>query len=276
MYPEVQLYVDGTWTQCIRRPLSGCDEPLHGRACGEGRACRPLRPRSGAGGSGQRVQGMAESVRVRPIEGDAQGRQPAARARRRDRATADDGAGQAAGRGEGRSAGRRRRDRLVRRGSAPHLWPRHSRARRRHLPACREGTGRPGRRIHAVEFSDQPGGAQAVLRAGRGLLDHREGAGRNTRLPSRTDPLLRRCGRAGRSDQPGLWRAVRDLRIPDPASDHPQDFVHRLHRRRQAARGDRGSAHEARTMELGGHAPAIVFDDADVDTQAACWRLPIS
>ena len=39
---------------------------------------------------------------------------------------------------------------------------------------------------------------------------------------------------------------VRDLRVPDPASDHPQDVVHRLDRGRQAACRDRGPAHEAR------------------------------
>jgi succinate-semialdehyde dehydrogenase/glutarate-semialdehyde dehydrogenase len=46
--------------------------------------------------------------------------------------------------------------------------------------------------------------------------------------------------RAGRRDQPGLWRAGGDLRIPDPASDHPEDVVHRLDRHRQAACGAGG------------------------------------
>ena len=132
-----------------------------------------------------------------------------------------------------------RRDRLVRRGSPPHLWPRHSRPHRGRLPARREGAGRAGRRLHAVELPDQPGGAQAVLRARRGLLDHRQGARGNARIARRTDPLLRRCRRAGGRDQPGLRRAVRDLRIPHSASDHPQDVVHRIHRDRQAACGDR-------------------------------------
>ena len=158
----------------------------------------------------------------------------------------DHGAGQAAARGQGRGAGRRRRDRLVRRGSPPHLWPRHSRPGRGHLPARGQGTGRPGRRVHAVEFPDQPGGAQAVHRAGRGLLDHRQGTGGNPRVTRRTDPLLRRCRRARGRDQPGLRRAVGDLRISHSASDHPQDVVHRLHRGRQATRRDRRPAHEAR------------------------------
>ena len=85
--------------------------------------------------------------------------------------------------------------------------------------------------------------------------------------PRRTDPLLRRCRRAGRRDEPSLWRAGGDLRIPHSASDHPQDVVHRLHRRSASSLRRIAGAHMKRvTMELGGHAPAIVFDDADVDT----------
>ena len=63
---------------------------------------------------------------------------------------------------EGRDARRRRRHRLVRRGSAPRLWAYDSAARRRHLAARGEGAGRPGRRVHPVEFPDQPGGPQDV------------------------------------------------------------------------------------------------------------------
>ena len=69
--------------------------------------------------------------------------------------------------GKRRSAGGRRRDRLVRRGSPPRLRPRDPSPRRRHLPACHQGAGRPGRRFHAMEFSDQPGRAQTVGRRWR-------------------------------------------------------------------------------------------------------------
>ncbi len=72
-------------------------------------------------------------------------------------------------------------------------------------------------------------------RAGGRLLHHRQGAGRNPGLAGRTDPLLCRCWRAGRRDQPGLWRAGGDLGISHSASDHPQDVVHRLDRGRQTA-----------------------------------------
>ena len=82
--------------------------------------------------------------------------------------------------------------------------------------------------------------------AGRRLLHHRQGAGGNAGLSGRTDPLLRRCRRAGRRGEPGLWRAGGDFRIPHPASDHPQDVVHRLDRGRQAAGRAGRRAHEAR------------------------------
>ena len=51
----------------------------------------------------------------------------------------------------------------------------------RRLPDGDQGAGRSGRRLHAVEFPDQPGREQAERRAGRGLLDHRQGAGRDAR-----------------------------------------------------------------------------------------------
>lgn len=38
------------------------------------------------------------------------------------------------------------------------LWPPHPGARSGHLPARNQGAGRPGGRLHAVEFSDQSGG----------------------------------------------------------------------------------------------------------------------
>ena len=106
--------------------------------------------------------------------------------------------GKTAGRGEGRDPQRRRHHRLVRRGRAAHLWPRDPGARRGRLPARRQGAGRPGRRLHAVELPDQPDRAQALGRARRRLLDHRQGARGDAGLAGRADPRLRRRRRAGR------------------------------------------------------------------------------
>ena len=69
-----------------------------------------------------------------------------------------------------------RRHRMVRRRSQARLWQGDSSARSRHLPDRGQGAGRSGRGLHAVEFSDQPGGTQALRRACGGLLDHRQGA----------------------------------------------------------------------------------------------------
>ena len=100
-----------------------------------------------------------------------------------------------------------------------------------------------------------------------------QGAGGDTRLAGRTDPLLRRCRRARGRDQPGLRRAGGDFRVPDPAPDHPQDVVHRLHRRRQAACGDRRRAHEA--GDDGTRRPRAgdrVRRCRCAMRQAGCWR----
>ena len=127
----------------------------------------------------------------------------------------------------------------------------HSGARAGHLSNGHQGAGRSGRGLYALEFPDQPGGAQALRRAGLGMLDHRQGAGGNPGLSRATDPRL--CGRrrAGWRDQSGLWRAVGDFGISDPASGHPQNLLHRLDRGRQAIVGAGRIAHEARHHGIG-------------------------
>ena len=91
--------------------------------------------------------------------------------------------------------------------------------------------------------------------------------------PAEQTPLLRgrgvqdlRGGRAARGRrEPRHHRAARDRRR---RAGHPparaQDHLHRLDRGRQAHRAAGRGRREARvSMELGGHAPFIVFDDAD-------------
>ena len=112
---------------------------------------------------------------------------------------------------------------------------RHPGARARHLPDRDQGAGRPGRGLHAVEFPDQPGRAQALRGAGRRLLDHRQGAGGNPGVARAIDPRLCRRRRARWRDQSRLRRAGGDFGISDPASGDPQDLLHRLDHRRQAA-----------------------------------------
>ena len=139
----------------------------------------------------------------------------------------------------------RRPHRVVRRGRAPRLWPRHPGARGRRVPARRPRAGGAGRRLHAVELPDQPGGAQALGRGRHRLLHHRQGAGGDARLARRADPRLPRRRRAGRRGLPRLRRAGGDQLLPHRAPGHPQGDLHRLHAGRQAARGAGRAAHEA-------------------------------
>ena len=196
------------------------------------RACREGRPRRGAGG--RRRRASRPGARCPPSSAPSIMRKAAAILRERNDEIAPlltQGGRQDAGRSQEGGDGGRRHHRLVRRGSEALLWPRHPGARPRHLPAGDQGAGRPGRGLHAVEFPDQPGGAQDVGGARRRLLDHRQGAGGNAGFARGADPRLRRCRHAGRRDQSGLRHAGGNLRIPDPASGDPQDLLHRLDRR---------------------------------------------
>ena len=152
---------------------------------------------------------------------------------------------------------------------AARLRPRDPGARRGRLPARRQGAGRPGRRVHAVELPDQPGRAQALGRARRRLLDHRQGARGDAGLAGRADPRVRRCRRAA--------PASINLVYGDPAEISsyliPHPVIRKISFTGSTAVGKQlaalaGQHMKRATMELGGHAPVIVFDDADVDVAA--------
>ena len=162
MYPEVKLYIDGEWVAGSEGKSEPILDPATAQPIGDvPHASRADLDRAlAAARSG--FEAWRASSAYRALQAHAQGRRPPARARRRDRHAHDAGAGQAARRSEGRDAARRRHHRLVRRGRPPHLWPRHPGARRGRVSARDQGAGRPGRRVHAVELPDQPGGAQAL------------------------------------------------------------------------------------------------------------------
>jgi hypothetical protein len=67
-------------------------------------------------------------------------------------------------------------DRVVRRRGQAGLWPRYPGAQRQRVPAFGAGTRGRCRRIHAVEFPGQPGGAQGFRCTGRRLRVYIEGA----------------------------------------------------------------------------------------------------
>ncbi len=245
MYSDVSLFIDGAWTKAAGGRSIDIVNPATGDRIGSvAHADRSDLDRALAAAE----KGFHTWRKVSAFERSKLMRKAANILRERADAIGsidDDGAGQAAGGSEGGGAGRRRRHRLVRRGSPPRLWPRDPGPRRGRLSACGQGAGRPRRRLHAVELPDQPGGAQAVRGAGGRLFDHRQGARGDPGLAGGADPSV--CGRrgAGGRGEFGVWRAGGDLGIPDPASGHPEDVVHRIDRDRQAACGTGRCAHEA-------------------------------
>jgi succinate-semialdehyde dehydrogenase/glutarate-semialdehyde dehydrogenase len=97
------------------------------------------------------------------------------------------------------------------------------------------------------------------------LLDHRQGRRGDPGGAGRAAARLRRCGRAGRRDRPGVWQPGRDFRPPDP---HP--VIRKISFTGSTVVGKQLAAlagqHMKRvTMELGGHAPVIVAEDADLE-----------
>jgi LysR family glycine cleavage system transcriptional activator len=186
------------------------------------------------------------TARHRAQQDHARAAAAAARTRRRHRAPADAGAGQAAGRGQGRGAHRRADiiEWFADEGRASTAAS--CRRARGPAPDGAQGAGGPGGGVHAVELPDQPGGAQAVRRAGHRLLDHRQGAGGNPGLAGRADPRL--CRRRRAAGVLGLVYGdpAEISRLPDPAPGDPQDHLHRLHAGGQAAGRAGRPAHEAR------------------------------
>ena len=267
MYPEVQLYIDGKWTRAgagrfldVMNPATG--EPI-GKVAHADRSDldRALEAADKGFKAWRKVSAFDRSKVMRKAANLLRERADAIA----PLLTMEQGKPLAEAKGE---AGGRRRDRLVRRGGTPHLWPRYSCPGRRRLSARGQGAGRTGRRVHAVELPDQPGGAQALLRARRRLLDHRQGAGGNAGLAGRTDPRFADAGVPA-----GVVNLV--YGVPAEISEYliPHPVIRKISFTGSTAVGKQlaalAGAHMKRvTMELGGHAPAIVFDDADIDAAA--------
>ena len=219
-----------------RRPHPGRLQPGHRQGNRPRRSCRHGRPGPRAGCRPKRFREMARYAGRRAQQDHAQGRGPDARARRRHRRSADPGAGQAAGGSQGRGHGRGRHHRVVRRRRAARVRPHRALARQPgDAPDGAQGSRGAGGGVHALEFPDQPGGAQDGGGAGHRLLDDREGGRRDAGVARRTDPHLCRRGPAARCAGTGVRQSGRHLQLPDPASRHPQDHLHRLDAGGQAA-----------------------------------------
>ena len=101
------------------------------------------------------------------------------------------------------------------------------------------------------------------------LLAHHQGFGRNPGRLRRTGEMFRRCRPAGGRTQSRVRRAGRCVGASDPVRHRAQDFLHRLDSGRQASRRiSPAKGMKRATMELGGHSPVVVFDDADPEKAA--------
>ena len=169
MYPDVQLYIDGAW--CGARPARPCRCSIRRPARRSARS-----PHAEHAPTSTRALAAAE----RGLQGLAQGARPSTATRSCARrptscATAPTPSPSMMTLEQGKPlveaklealAGADIIDWFAEEG-APRLWPRRAGPRRGHLAARRQGAGRPGRRLHALELPDQPGGAQDRRRRSR-------------------------------------------------------------------------------------------------------------
>ena len=240
-----RLLIDGRW---IERTDAGCStsstRPTH--ACSA--ACRwPGRPRCRR----RRRRRHAPSALVAHAAAGALSHHQPATALLRERAseiarmlTLEQGKPLAEALREVTLCGRHHR--LPRRGGEAPRRARHAAARaQRAEPDGAARAGRPGGRLHAVELPGQPAGAQARRRARRGLQrGHQAGRGDAGDLP-RDRARLRGCRAArGRAERRRRRSGV-DLAGADRAPGDRQGLLHRLDRRRPAARREGGAAPEA-------------------------------
>ena len=143
-------------------------------------------------------------------------------------------------------------------------------ARRGRLPARDQGAGRPGRGLHAVELPGVAGGAQDRRGARHRLLDHRQAAGRDARLRrprSATSSRMPACPTACSTSSSATRRRFPSYLVPHPII-RKVSFTGSVPVGKHLA-ALAGQHMKRATMELGGHAPAMVFDDADIDAAAA-------
>jgi succinate-semialdehyde dehydrogenase/glutarate-semialdehyde dehydrogenase len=106
----------------------------------------------------------------------------------------------------------------------------------------------------------------AAMAAGCSVIP--EGTRRNAGKLCSSGQCLCRCRLALRCPQSRFRCAVRHIGILDCPPCHSQDFVHGFDASRKRLAALAGSHMKRVTMELGGHAPALVFEDADVKQAA--------
>ena len=246
MYPDVQLFIDGKWCAAEGGNTIDVFNPATNEAIGKvASASRADLDRALASAD----RGFKVWRKVSAFERSKVLRRAADLMRERaDKIAAIlyAGAGQAGRRSQGGGADRRRPLRLVRRRRPPHLWPDRAGARRAACTSsCCASRSAPWRRSRRGTSRSTRRCARSA-RARHRLLDHRQGAGGNSRLARLPVRHLQGRGPAGRRAQHRLRHPAGDLRLSHAASDHPEDVLHRLDCGWQAARGAGRHAYEAR------------------------------
>ena len=74
MYPEVQLFVDGAWTRAAAGRFLDVINPATGEPVGTVGTRRPSDLDRALEAADKGFTALAKSVRLRPLQGDAQGR----------------------------------------------------------------------------------------------------------------------------------------------------------------------------------------------------------
>ena len=213
MYTELGLYIEGKWLNGDGRKGEDVINPATGKALARlpHASKADLDHALAAAEKGFAVwKAMSAYDRSKIMRKAAD---LLARARRARRHGADDGAGQVIRRIAHGGFDLGRHHRLVRRRRPPRLWPHRAGPAEGRAPDRDAGAGRRRRRLHAVEFPDADAGAQDRRRAGRGLLAHHQGLGRDPRRLRRAGQVLRRA-----SVPAGVLNLV--FGVPSDVSEH--------------------------------------------------------
>ena len=144
------MYIDGQWRDADSGRTLGVINPATEDVVRRRRIRRPGRGPPGAGSGRQGDARLDEAHGLRSREDPQKDRRTDARAGRRHRPHADDGAGQAARRGQGGGPALGRHVRMVRGGGQAGLWPDHpplATPRKRHYDD--QAPRRRGRHDHA-------------------------------------------------------------------------------------------------------------------------------
>ena len=102
MYPDVSLFIDGAWTEAAAGRTHRRGQPRHRRGDRHRGHADSADLDRALEAADEGLPDLAQGVRLRPLQGHAQGGRHPARARRRHRPLLTHGTGQAAGRGQGR------------------------------------------------------------------------------------------------------------------------------------------------------------------------------